>query len=62
LEAGQALILPPWLPHAEPIGDSGISPEGRFAKLLIFSDGKRLSCHRPLEHLFRKHTGQTLVA
>jgi AraC-like DNA-binding protein len=49
LDAGQALILPPRLRHAERIGDSGSLPEERFANLVIFSDGKRLSCHRALE-------------
>lgn len=47
LVAGQALIIPPGLRHAERVGPDDQS--GAFSNVVIFSDGLRLSCHTAVE-------------
>ena len=45
LQAGQALLLPPHLQHAETVGADGPGSGGEFRNLLIYAEGTALSVH-----------------
>ncbi len=43
LDAGEALVLPPRLPHAERVG--GGEGDTAFRNIVVYADGPTLSCH-----------------
>jgi AraC-like DNA-binding protein len=49
LRAGEALVMPPQLRHAERVGADGRAREQAFRNLVIVADGPLLRCHLALE-------------
>jgi AraC-like DNA-binding protein len=58
LRAGEAMVIPPQLRHAERVGPDGRSAAQAFRNLVVFADGPMLRCHVALE----RKPGRPVVA